>query len=151
MNQAVNFVTISTPDLDAARRFYVTGLGWTPTLDVPGEIIFFQIGHGLILGLFDAEKFAADIGRRPDDGGPASGLTLAHNVDGPAEVDRAIETAVRAGATVVKPGQRAEFGGYHGHFADPNGTIWEVAHNPGWRVDETGTVHIGTLEDGSTD
>jgi hypothetical protein len=51
MEQRVNFVTVATPDLDTARRFYVDGLGWTTTLDVPGEILFFQIGPGIMLGL----------------------------------------------------------------------------------------------------
>lgn len=69
MQQQVHFVTVATADLAAARRFYRDGLGWQPTLDVPGEIIFFQIGPGLVLGLFDADGFARDIdagvGSRP--------------------------------------------------------------------------------------
>jgi len=147
MDQIVHFFTVATPDLDAARRFYVDGLGWTPTLDVPGEIIFFQVGSGMILGLFDAEKFAADLGNGPATGVPASGFTLSHNVDSPADVDRALHEAALAGATIIKPAQQAAFGGYHGHFADPNGIVWEVAHNPGWRVDEAGTVSIGIIQD----
>ncbi|WP_326560270.1 hypothetical protein [Micromonospora sp. NBC_01796] len=46
MEQQVHFVTVAMADLDAARRFHVDGLGWRPTLDVPGEIIFFRIGLG---------------------------------------------------------------------------------------------------------
>jgi uncharacterized protein len=142
MRQHVSFITLATRDLDAARTFYVDGLGWTPTLDVPGEIIFFQIGWGTIFGLFEATKFNEDLG--DDSGGAASisGVTLSQNVDSPAEVDEVIADAVRAGATVVKPPQYASFGGYHGHFADPNGAIWEIAHNPGWSVDEDGTVRL---------
>ncbi len=71
MDTRVDFITLATGDLDAARRFYVDGLGWTPTLDVPGEIIFFQIGYGLMLGLFDAQAFAADLG---GGGGAAEGV-----------------------------------------------------------------------------
>jgi uncharacterized protein len=142
MRQHVTFITLATRDLDAARTFYVDGLGWTPTLDVPGEIIFFQVGWGTILGLFEALKFNEDLG---DDSGRAasiSGVTLSQNVDSPAEVDEVIADAVRAGATVVKPPQYASFGGYHGHFADPNGAIWEIAHNPGWSVEDDGTVRL---------
>lgn len=143
MRQNVTFVTLATPDLDAARAFYVNGLGWNPTLDVPGEIIFFQIGWGTILGLFEATKFTEDLGAGSSEPASLSGVTLSHNVGSPAEVDQVIADAARAGATVIKTPQYASFGGYHGHFADPNGAIWEIAHNPGWSVDDDGTVRLG--------
>lgn len=142
MEPRTHFITLATPDLDAARAFYVGGLGWEPLLDVPGEIIFFQTGPGLVLGLFDAVKFREDVGGAVADTS-LTGLTLSHNVDGPAEVDAVVAAAARAGATVVKEPQRAAFGGYHGHFADPNGVQWEICHNPGWSVDETGRVSLG--------
>ncbi|MFD0557389.1 hypothetical protein FB566_2657 [Stackebrandtia endophytica] len=141
MEPRLHFITVATPDLAAARRFYRDGLGWRPVADVPGEIIFLQVGPGLILGLFDAERFVQDVAGAVTD--PAiTGLTLSHNVDSPARVDEVIEAAVTAGASLVKSPQRADFGGYHGHFADPNGVIWEVCHNPGWRVDDRGDVHF---------
>jgi predicted lactoylglutathione lyase len=141
MEQRVNFVTFATADLDAARSFYQQGLGWQPLLDVPGEIVFFQIGHGLVLGLFEAAKFDADLNREASDAS-ISGVTLSLNVDGPDAVDEVFQTAVAAGATVVKAPVQAAFGGYHGHFQDPNGIIWEIAHNPGWSVNEAGTVSL---------
>ena len=135
MESRVDFITLATADLDAARAFYVAGLGWTPTLDVPGEILFFQVGRGTMLGLYDVAAFRADIGAPAGSALDNGGTVLAHNVDSPAAVDRLVDAAARAGATVLTPPQPAAFGGYHGHFADPNGVIWEVAHNPGWRVD----------------
>lgn len=144
VDQRAHFLTLATTDLDASRTFYVDGLGWTPLLDVPGEIVFFQIASGLVLGLFDAQKFTDDLGQ---DGGPASvvGLTLSHNVDSPDEVDAVVAAAVKAGATVIKQPRQAAFGGYHGHFADPSGVIWEVCHNPGFSVDADGTVRLSEL------
>lgn len=145
MEQQVHFTTLATPDVDAARRFYCDGLGWTPLLDVPGEIIFFQIGPGLVLGLFDAVEFVADMGDThftPS----TTGITFSRNVDSPAAVDALVETAVTVGATLVKTPQYAAFGGYHGHFADPNGVVWEICFNPGWSVDDTGTVHLVPVE-----
>ena len=142
MDPRVHFITFATADLDAARRFYVAGLGWEPLLDVPDEIIFFQVGPGLVLGLFDLEKFDQDIEGRTSTTAVA-GVTLSHNVDTPAAVDEVIASAVAAGATVLKAPQYASFGGYHAHFQDPNGIIWEIAHNPGWSVDDTGTVLLG--------
>jgi len=141
MEQQVNFVTFATVDLDAARSFYQQGLGWQSLLDVPDEIVFFQIGPGLILGLFEADKFAADLNREASDTS-ISGVTLSLNVDGPEAVDEVCRAAIAAGATIVKAPDRASFGGYHGHFQDPNGIIWEIAHNPGWSVDEAGTVSL---------
>ena len=142
MDSRVDFITLATPDLDAARTFYVAGLGWTPTLDVPGEILFFQVGHGTMLGLYDAAAFRQDLGQPAGSALSNGGTVLSHNVDSPAAVDRLVDAAARAGATVLKSPQPAAFGGYHGHFTDPNGVIWEVAHNPGWRVEADGTVRL---------
>ena len=146
MDQRLHFITFATADLDRARSFYKDGLGWDPLMDVPGEIIFFQVGPGLVLGLFDAEKFDEDL----NSGIPTSstvptssvsGVTLSHNVDSAAEVSSTIDKLAAAGATVLKPAQASAFGGiFHGHVKDPNGIVWEIAHNPGWRIDEDGTV-----------
>jgi catechol 2,3-dioxygenase-like lactoylglutathione lyase family enzyme len=148
MEQQVHFITLSTSDLDAARAFYRDGLGWEALLDVPGEIIFFQVAPATVLGLFDKDKFVADMEGTPTDG-RLGGLTLSHNVGSPADVDATVRRAVEAGATLVKAPRTAAFGGYHGHFADPNGVVWEVCHNPGWRVDATGRVHLGSVDDGN--
>ncbi len=143
MNQQIHFITLATADLAAARSFYVDGMGWEPLLDVHGEIIFFQAAPGLTLGLFDAVKFAADLNRDDVPSG-ASGITLSHNVDSPDEVDSTIAALARAGATILKEPQHSAFGGiYHGHVADPNGVVWEIAHNPGWRIHDDGSVIFG--------
>ncbi|MDO9396515.1 MAG: VOC family protein [Herbiconiux sp.] len=158
-DQRIDFITLATPDVDAARRFYRDGLGWEPLLDVPGEIVFFQVGHGIVLGLFDAAAFDADLESVPGDGEPAeasvapserrgpSGLTLSQNVGSPAEVDALVERMRAAGGVVRKAPQRAAFGGYHGHVADPNGVLWEIAFNPGWSVADDGTVSLAPVDD----
>jgi catechol 2,3-dioxygenase-like lactoylglutathione lyase family enzyme len=142
MEQRTHFLTLATPDLDASRAFYRDGLGWDPLVDVPGEIIFFQTAPGLVLGFFDADKFCEDVDGAVEHPS-TTGVTLAHNVDSPREVDEVVEAAVAAGGRLVKsPRPVAVFNGYHGHFADPNGVIWEVCHNPGWSVDESGQVRL---------
>ena len=143
MDQQVHFLTLATADLDAARRFYVEGLGWQPLLDVPGEIVFFQIAPGTVLDFFEAGKFAQDLGR-----GPArpevSGLTLAHNVASRDAVTAVVDAMAAAGGTVLTAPEEGAFGGvFHALVADPNGIVWEVAHNPGWSVDADGTVRMG--------
>lgn len=143
MEQRIHFITFATPDLDAARAFYGDGLGWQPLADVPGEIIFFQVAPGLVLGLFDAAKFNEDLlGQAATTS--VSGVTLSHNVDSPADVDATVDALVAAGATVLKPPQQGAFGGiYHAHVTDPNGLVWEIAHNPGWSIDAEGGVSFG--------
>lgn len=146
MDQRTHFVTLATPDLDAVRAFYRDGLGWQPLADVPGEIVFFQTGPGLVLAFFDAVKYREDVEGYVSEPS-TSGVTLAHNVGSRAAVDEVVNAAVAAGATLVKsPRPVPVFDGYHGHFADPNGVIWEVAYNPGWSVDESGRVHLGPAD-----
>lgn len=143
MQPRLDLLTLAVADLEAARRFYRDGLGWEPTLDVPGEVIFFQLNHGLLVGLFGAVDLAADMGSAAGAVVPGAGYTLAHNVDSPGAVREVLERARAAGARILKPAQVAAFGGYHGYFADPSGICWEVAHNPGWTVAADGRVTIG--------
>ncbi|HET8561975.1 MAG TPA: VOC family protein [Marmoricola sp.] len=129
MEQRISFVTLAVQDLDATRRFYVEGLGWTPELDVPGEVLMFRAGEHLVLSLWAESGFEAEVGpvRRGEGIVP---VTLAHNVATRPEVDEVLDTARRAGAEVVGPAER-DWGGYTGYFADPDGFRWEVAYNPG--------------------
>ncbi|MBO1266639.1 VOC family protein [Arthrobacter cavernae] len=143
MDQQLHFITFATQDLGRARGFYKDGLGWDPLMDVPGEIIFFQVAPGLVLGLFDAVKFDQDLNNQEKTLG-VSGVTLSHNVGSAAEVSSTIERLAAAGATILKPAQAGAFGGiFHGHVKDPNGIIWEIAHNPGWRINSDGKVVFG--------
>lgn len=146
MKQQVNFVTFATRDLDAARRFYVGALGWKPLLDVEGEIVFFQLGAGQVLGFFDADKFNRDLGTG-EDRSRVSGVTLAHNVGSREEVVAVVSAMAAGGGRMLKVPQDGDFGGvFHGLVEDPNGVIWEVAHNPGWGVLADGTVVFGQEE-----
>ncbi|HKN51179.1 MAG TPA: VOC family protein [Amycolatopsis sp.] len=146
MKPRIHFITIGVADIAASRKFYVDGLGWQPTFEVPGDIIMLQTGPGLILGLFGREDLADDIGGVAP--GETAGLpfTLSHNVDSEEAVVAALADAEAAGATVLKSPQRAEFGGFHAYFADPDGFRWEICFNPGWRVEPDGTVRMGAVD-----
>ncbi|MFJ6280687.1 VOC family protein [Arthrobacter subterraneus] len=142
MDQQLHFITLATRDLDAARHFYQEGLGWAPKLDVPGEILFYQVAPGLLLGLFDAGKFAEDLGGTTVP--PVSGVTLSHNVDSRDAVRSTVVAMTGAGGTVLKEPQESRFGGiFHAHVEDPNGVVWEIAHNPAWRINDDGGVELG--------
>ncbi|NGP08820.1 glyoxalase [Rhodococcus sp. 14C212] len=129
MEQRLSFVTLAVADLDRTRRFYVDGLGWTPVVDVPGEVVMIQVGPHLVLSLWDERQFAAEVG--PVQRGGVPPVTLAHNVADRADVDRVLDTARRAGADPVSGAVEREWGGYTGYFADPDGFRWEIAWNPG--------------------
>src|SRR5438445_495711 len=104
---------------------------WTGAQQPDDEVAFFQAG-GMIFGLWTA------LG-----GHGAPGIELAHNVRSPEEVDAVLTEAERAGATIVRPAAPADWGGYTGAFADPDGYVWEVAHNPGWTLASDGSVRLG--------
>jgi hypothetical protein len=144
MDPRVQLITLGVRDVAAARRFYVDGLGWPSTFDVPDEITFIQVGHGRLLGLFDIESFAADVGQ-PVGAAATAPITLAQVVETEDEVRAALAAAQAAGGRVVKAAQHAAFGGYHGYFADLDGFLWEVATNSGWVEAPDGTVALGPI------
>jgi catechol 2,3-dioxygenase-like lactoylglutathione lyase family enzyme len=144
MDPLVHFITLGVPDVAQARAFYVDGLGWPAAFDVPGVITFIQVGHGLLLGLFGADDLDADIGQPQHATEPAP-FTLAQVLATEDDVRATLDAAEAAGGTIVKPAQHADFGGFHGYFADPAGFRWEIATNPGWSVAPDGTVSIGPI------
>jgi uncharacterized protein len=129
MDPRISFVTLAVRDLDASREFYVAGLGWTAELDVPGEVVMIRVGDRLVLSLWAAAAFEAEVGAiARGDGVPP--FTLAHNVATRAEVDSVLAEAGALGADLRGPEER-DWGGYTGYFADPDGVRWEIAWNPG--------------------
>ena len=130
MDQRISFLTLAVGDLEASRRFYVDGLGWTPDLEVEGDVVMLMAGERLVLSLWDREHFQAEVGPiMQGDGVPP--FTIAHNVATTDEVDAVLATARAAGADPVHDAVQRDWGGYTGYFADPDGYRWEVAHNPG--------------------
>lgn len=138
VEQRLSLVTLGVRDLGRARRFY-EALGWTTGAGPDDDVVFFQTG-GMIVALWDRDRLAEDT--VVADGGGWGGVTLAHNVRSPAEVDSVLAEAEAAGATITRPGAETFWGGYSGIFVDPEGHAWEVAHNPHWTVREDGSVSL---------
>lgn len=140
MKQALSFVTLGVADVAAARRFYVEGLGWTPTFE-DDEVVMLQMAPGVLLALWGAADLAADAGVDVEPGPGA--VALAHNVGSADEVHAVVARWRKAGGTVLKePAHQPLFDGTSAYVADPNGHRWEIAHNPGWSVDDDGTVTL---------
>lgn len=138
MEQRVSLITLGVADLAVARAFYEK-LGWRGT-EVE-ETVFFQAG-GLGLVLWSREKLAADVGLedRGDDG--FGGIALAQNVRSREEVEAVVALAEEAGATIAKRPAETFYGGYSAYFADPDGHLWEVAHNPGFTLAADGSLEL---------
>jgi uncharacterized protein len=128
MEPRISFVTLGVSDLARAAKFYDEVLR-LPRRPTPPSVVFYEMGKTW-LALWSREELAADAGvpYTPPAGFP--GFSLAHNVRSPEEVDALLAEVEAGGGRVLKPGHRADWGGYTGYFADPDGFLWEVAWNP---------------------
>jgi catechol 2,3-dioxygenase-like lactoylglutathione lyase family enzyme len=138
MEQRLSLVTLGVRDLARARAFY-EALGWSGESPPSGDVVFFQAG-GMIVALWGRDELAVD--STVEDAGGWGGVTVAHNVASPAEVDAVLEEAAAAGGTIGRPGAPTSWGGYSGIFIDPEGHPWEVAHNPYWTLAEDGSIFL---------
>jgi uncharacterized protein len=135
----LSIVTLGVADLPRAVGFY-EALGWERASSSMDEIAWFHTAD-TNLGLFPTEHLAADA-NLPPERARFGGVTLAINVETEAEVARCLDAAVAAGATLLKPATRADWGGVSGYFADPDGHPWEIAFNPGFTIGSDGRVQI---------
>jgi uncharacterized protein len=138
MEQRLSLITLGVRDLGRARAFY-EALGWTTRAAPDDDVVFFQAG-GMVVALWDRAELAEDSGVQ--DGGGWGGITPAHNVRSPAEVDAVIEEARSAGADIVREPAETFWGGYSAAFTDPDGHAWEIAHNPRWTITDDGSTQL---------
>jgi uncharacterized protein len=138
VEQRLTLITLGVSDLARSRAFY-EALGWKTGAEPDDDVVFFQAG-GLVVALWSRESLAED--SCVTDSGGWGGITLAHNVRSPAEVDAVLAEAEAAGADVPRHGAETFWGGYSGIFVDPDGHPWEVAHNPHWELNERGEVRL---------
>ena len=127
MEPRISFITLGVADLERATRFYEECLE-LPRRKTPPSVTFFEMGKTW-LALWSRESLAADAGV-PSVGSGFPGFALAHNVRSPAEVDALLARVAAHGGKVTQPGHVTDWGGYAGYFSDPDGFLWEVAHNP---------------------
>ncbi len=138
MEQRLSLVTLGVADVERARAFY-EALGWRTNAAPGDDVVFFQAGC-MVVALWSREELAADTG--VVDGGGWGGITPAHNVRSPAEVDAVLDEARAAGATIAREGADTFWGGYSGVFVDPDGHAWEIAYNPRWTISDDGATRL---------
>ncbi len=135
MKQTISFITLGVANLARSREFYRV-LGWQESSASQSEIAFFRAGS-VSFALFRREALAEDANVSPSGSG-FPGFTLAHNVDTETAVVDLLNEAITAGATLVRPADRTNWGGFRGYFADPDGFLWEVCYNPFIPLDADG-------------
>lgn len=137
----VSLITLGVTDLERETRFY-EALGWRLSgSSVAGEVSFFDLSN-VVLALWGHESLADDAHVRAGQPPEFRGVASAINLSTEAEVDAVIAAAVDAGGSVAKLAHKADWGGYSGYFADPEGHLWEVAFNPYWPLDDNGLVKL---------
>ena len=129
MKPKISLITLGVRDFDRAFAFYSQGLGFEAHNHAEGEDFCMFRLEGTWLALFPRDQLAADAGIE-DDGRAPAGFARAHNVGSETEVDAVFAKAIAAGGHAQKAPQKTFWGGYSGYFADPDGHLWEVAHNP---------------------
>jgi len=138
MEPRISIVTLAVEDLAVSARFY-EAMGLSRHPGFTEGVAFFQMG-GAILSLFPKASAEEDAGIRFGEG--PSRVYLAYNTRSEEEVGAVLTRAVAAGGTLVKPAGRAFWGGWYGYFADPDGNLWEVAHNPDFPIDAEGRIAL---------
>lgn len=134
----INIICLGVRDMKRSIHFYRDGLGFqTDETEETPAVIFFNT-TGTKFELYPLTLLAEDISpdNPPPLGSGFGGITLAYNVKTKGEVNKIIELARNAGATIVKEPQDVFWGGYHAYFSDPDGYYWEIAWGPGFNYDE---------------
>lgn len=139
MEQRVSLITPGVTDLSRAAAFY-DRLGWKRSMRDAEGVVFYQVG-GLALGLWSRAEAAKDANVK-DDGGAFHSMALAYNTRSRDEVDDVLREAEAAGGGITKPAHETFWGGYAGSFSDPDGFIWEVAHNEAFAMAEDGSITL---------
>jgi uncharacterized glyoxalase superfamily protein PhnB len=134
MEPRFTVLTLGVDHLERSLAFYRDGLG-LPTPGIIGKefehgaIVFIDLKHGMKLGLYARKDLAWDA-KMPQSPASPTEFSIGYNVRKKEEVDEIMETAKKAGAKIVKPAEKAFWGGYSGYFQDPDGHLWEVVWNP---------------------
>lgn len=140
MQQNISLITLAVNDFNKELTFYRDVLGWKPFNVVEGTIAFFNAG-GLVFSICSYVELSEDVGSALTTQ-PYLGVTLAQNLPSEKAVDEAFSHIRASGNTIAKEPVRASWGGYSGYFTDPEGHLWEIAHNPQFEYDDNGTMII---------
>jgi predicted lactoylglutathione lyase len=135
----ISIVTIGVRDVARSVAFY-DALGWERTASSMTEIAWFRTAD-CYLGIFSWQDLVEDVTLVEPTRGSFGGVTMSINVETREMVDAALEDAVAAGGSIVKPGTELPYG-YGCYFADPDDHVWEVCYNPSFPIGPDGRIAI---------
>ncbi len=135
--QRITTITLAVADLTRSRKFYAK-VGWLEAEGGNDKIAFYKIS-GQFFVLYSKDALIKDLGL-PIHARSTGTITLATNYASSEEVDHAYADAMAAGAIAITKPKKVFWGGYSGNFADPDGHLWEVAHNPFWVLGADGMI-----------
>ena len=136
---SVSMFTLGVKDVDRTVRFY-EALGWECSPDSDPKMCTFIITDNIAMGLVEYDFLAKDALLPVEPQRTYNGFTMAINGASAEEVDEIFQLAMDAGGTCQQKPQWKDWGGYAGYsgfFLGPDGYVWEVAHAPFLRLDET--------------
>lgn len=140
MKPRITVLTLGVDDVERAVTFYRDGLG-LPTQGIIGQefehgaVAFFDLQAGLKLAVWNRKDLSHEA-KVPLSPPSSTEMTIGHNVSSKEEVDIIMELARKAGATITDSAHEAFWGGYSGHFMDPDGHLWEIVWNPAWEIED---------------
>lgn len=140
MQPRISLVTLGVEDVERAKAFYAA-LGFTPSKQGNEDVAFFQLAGGAVLSLYRRSHLFRDAGLG-DGGARFSGITLAYNTASEEDVGETARAFASAGGTVIKEPHKVFWGGTIAYVADPDGHVWEIAHNPDWPLDADGGLNL---------
>ncbi len=138
MEQRLTMIALGVKDLKKSEHFYTEILGWKKAKGSDENIVFFTL-NGIQLALYPKDKLAEDA-LVSGAGSGFQGFTLAYNTHSEKQVDEVFAELKQKDVKITKPPQKTFWGGYSGYFADPDGYLWEVAHNPFLNLNDKGYV-----------
>jgi catechol 2,3-dioxygenase-like lactoylglutathione lyase family enzyme len=129
VNSHVSAILLGVKDMERSKRFYTDGLGWKVKQDFKISVFFVTHG-GSMVGFYGREGLAESVGLSPDRNGSGfSGIVFNYVVRSETRVDEVIAEAKKAGAKILKPAAREQWGGYGAAFADPDGYVWQIGYS----------------------
>ncbi|CAM3813360.1 VOC family protein [Marinicrinis lubricantis] len=140
MKPRISVLTLGVDDLERSLKFYRDGLG-LPTEGIVGTefehgaVAFFDLQSGVKLAIWNRRDLSHEA-KVPLTLPSSTEMTIGHNVGSKEDVDQIMEQAKKAGAKITDPAHDTFWGGYSGHFLDPDGHLWEIVWNPAWELDD---------------
>lgn len=125
MNARHVLTILAVRDLARARAFYRDAFGWAQPVDAP-VYAEFELPGGMRLGVYQREGFARNTGLEPSavPVGAISSTEIYLHVD---DLPAAVARLGSAGARLLSPASKRDWGDEAAYFADPDGNVIVVA------------------------